>query len=725
MGLKAYREQKLQISKENLAAQLGIPTATLEAWEDDPDSMTGHDWKKVCSRLEVPREVIEYYQEKMALPSGLAIKDGWTTMTQLRVKSLEQLAAARKVMKTGDFGTRLDNLEVLVRQASRKPRMAFVGHSDVGKSTMINALLGQNILPREWGPETAIATFVKHVKDRPAFIREPVWIFKAEADANGEMFWDDSRLWDEAYCTQRCLYRGDYDVLKFATRRVGTVELNARPGAAVVFVDAPLLTGCDLIDLPGFGTERQRDTEIVKAMSGRMDLLVYLSQANGFLRETDIEYLKAMLGTLPAYKGQGNSPFGNLLVVASQARSIDHGSPEELKRLLDERCGDFIGTFPNLQSFERWAEAAACQFQTLGDVECALRKRFFTYAVESERGDLRKDFEQALGQSINVLDAAFLEDFKTTVAAQVKQMGEIAQKEVERNERARESYDEAYKEWKEIEEKEAARAQKALTAKARAQKHADEACKASVKAVYDRLAQRCSAEHIKNLLKEWDIERKQMKQFTSRYMTYLQQEVENSYSDIVKRYADEEGAVLRELRKDYVDISAEFGVICAEIPKDSSWIYRLGLLWSGLVGAGTLFSIFGGVASGVAGGVGGIMGAVSIGAVFAGPLLAVGLVLLGISVFNALTWRSRHAKQIAKKLEEERFSDKCVDKVREHWETLKKGITRGHELVEEEWQRHREAVRKSAEVPVNEAELNALQALHKCFKDWLGVFADK
>ena len=67
------------------------------------------------------------------------------------------------------------------------------------------------------------------------------------------------------------------------------------------------MLNCDIVDLPGFGTETDSDDEITLKAAQRTDVLIYLSQANGFMRIEDIEYLKQNVRNLPIWEKKGDN----------------------------------------------------------------------------------------------------------------------------------------------------------------------------------------------------------------------------------------------------------------------------------------------------------------------------------------------------------------------------------------------------------------------------------
>ena len=86
----------------------------------------------------------------------------------------------------------------------------------------------------------------------------------------------------------------------------------------MVFLDAPLLRACNLIDLPGHQHD-EKDARIAEAGVGHADILVYLSRAIGFVDGEDVAHLRAHLRRLPLLESDGVPPLSNFLLVASHA----------------------------------------------------------------------------------------------------------------------------------------------------------------------------------------------------------------------------------------------------------------------------------------------------------------------------------------------------------------------------------------------------------------------
>ncbi len=125
----------------------------------------------------------------------------------------------------------------IVKTSLQKPKIAFVGRSDVGKSTMINTLLGTAKMPVQWTPTTAIAVYVKHVNDRPSYMKEDVWIFKSDEN---NLIWDDKYLENEEYCTSLKIDSGSFEILKDYGTRSGKYFEDNQATSAGVFIDSSI-----------------------------------------------------------------------------------------------------------------------------------------------------------------------------------------------------------------------------------------------------------------------------------------------------------------------------------------------------------------------------------------------------------------------------------------------------------------------------------------------------
>lgn len=181
-------------------------------------------------------------------------------------------------------------------------------------------------MPTSWTPTTSIAVYIKHISDRPAFIKEYALVFNNHLGS--ENMWNERQLYDEQYCRSWKIAAGGVEILRsFGTRQGENYDKEA--GAAVIFLDAPVLKTCDIVDLPGFGTETESDDNITFAATQKSDVIIYLSQANGFMKIEDITYLKRNINELPVWENKSSnalSPLSNLFIVASHAHTVKHST---------------------------------------------------------------------------------------------------------------------------------------------------------------------------------------------------------------------------------------------------------------------------------------------------------------------------------------------------------------------------------------------------------------
>lgn len=320
MDLKAFRENKLKIKTQSeFATLIGVDQSSVSRWEKDPTSITYAFIQKIMDKTGCSFEELTDY--KRPFPDGLDVCDTWTPVqTQVNglveylTEAYQELGLPEQLRK--DY---VDGLLSGIKAKLRKPKVAIIGRSDTGKSTLINALLGTERLPTSWTPTTSIAVYVMDRAGKPPFIEEDVWVFRG--GTGSEPVWDVSRLQDEAYCREWKLAAGGVEMLNsFGTRQGENYEKKA--SAAVLFLDAPILKDCSIIDLPGFGTETENDDVITFTTAQAADVIIYLSQATGFMRIEDISFLKGNIFALPVMEKLGKnslSPLANLFVLASQA----------------------------------------------------------------------------------------------------------------------------------------------------------------------------------------------------------------------------------------------------------------------------------------------------------------------------------------------------------------------------------------------------------------------
>lgn len=411
MDFKSLRSDKLKLTQEEFANLYGI--SIQEVQELDKTGKPDMDLiVKIATKSGLDFNTILSYEKPRVKP--ISAKDTWEK-TNFTKKSLSgYLNSALEQMDIPDDMRKnyIDDLEIGIMSKFVKPTVAIVGRSDTGKSTLINSLIGAEKMPAKWTPTTSTAVYVKHIKDRPAFIHDEAWIFKREC--GNEKFWNSKRLYDEKYCEKWKVAGGDLSLLEtYSTRQGGGLKTEA--GSAVVFVDAPILLNCDIIDLPGYGTETASDDVITAKTAAHADVLIYLSLASGFLRIEDIEYLKNNVRTLPVLEKKGENglkPLANLFVVASHADSVDNGNEISLANILKSGCERYMSTLSDSYWKSR-AEESGYDYSP-----AVIQSRFFTYTTDIPAlcEKFRNNLEAVLETIPEIVDTECKESVRAYVA---------------------------------------------------------------------------------------------------------------------------------------------------------------------------------------------------------------------------------------------------------------------------------------------------------------------
>ncbi len=321
------------------------------------------------------------------------INDNWQKINAFRNNVFNSLKDCPDIIK--------EEVKILIKEVTRKSCIAFLGRPDAGKSTLLNLLLEQKEgwLPTGWSPETSAVCYMKHIMDRPKWIKDAtVIVFKDSGEGAFDIELLDEGDNGECRCREDILVSGGYELLSEYASHSGS-HSEDEIGAIIIYVDAPVLLNCDFVDLPGFNPEGisyknedpicedvydSRDSMLSITTGQSADAVVYMSIANSFCYGDDAQMAQTMATSLsPLENIDENSseikPFGNIFIVASQAMAVDRGSEEKLCNLLDkaaERVWDRIKDNPVIDMFEE-KSGYACS-------EKELRDRFYTSESTSD-----------------------------------------------------------------------------------------------------------------------------------------------------------------------------------------------------------------------------------------------------------------------------------------------------------------------------------------------------
>lgn len=234
-------------------------------------------------------------------------------------------------------------LELRDKLAEGRFNVAALGQFKRGKSCLINALLGENLLPTASVPLTSVAVTVSY----------------GESERVTVHFIDGS-----------CLDIVRKDIAAYATETGNPRNFKTAKEIRVAF-PAPLLKdGVSLLDTPGVGSVHRHNTDTAHAVLPRCDAALFLLSADQPLGQEELDYLHAI-------KAHARRIFFLL-------NKIDYLDPAELdeslaftRRILTEAMGGEVKLFPI-------SAKQALQGKTQGDPDLLERSRLPALAASLE-----------------------------------------------------------------------------------------------------------------------------------------------------------------------------------------------------------------------------------------------------------------------------------------------------------------------------------------------------
>ncbi|MCG8427306.1 MAG: dynamin family protein [Chromatiales bacterium] len=353
--LKQLRE-RAGLTQAQLAQRLNTNQVQISRYEVAPGNVPISMIQAYLAALglDLATELNRAAQTPAAVP--VAIHQPYSSIKERLSETLAFISSlAGRTTLLGDLHPSPQELARALQQAARKPRLLITGSFDAGKSHLANYLLGKHCLPTGYQPETRIPIYVRHIDDRPAFIQEEVWIMD-------EGFSPD--LWDHPEHAQaHKKLGGNFVTLNDWASHSG--RHNDIPlGTALAFVDAPLLEGCDLIDVPG-NLHTQEELQTAQAQLPISDIILYASSSKGFLNGADmvqLHYIHQQLRLKNPMADQNNTH--QLAIVATHAdpsiksRTLADILQRGAERLTTAWSGDHAlsQTQVNEQLFSFWEE---------------------------------------------------------------------------------------------------------------------------------------------------------------------------------------------------------------------------------------------------------------------------------------------------------------------------------------------------------------------------------
>ena len=591
--------------------------------------------------------------------------------------------------------------------AIRKPRISFAGQSDTGKSTLINALLGSEKMPAKWTPTTSIVVYIKHIDDKPSFIKENVWILGKKSDE----LWDDSRLNDEKYCKDFFIAGGDYSLLEQYGTHQKEKENAQRASAAVAFIDSPILKNCDILDLPGFAATAKDDAlHKFNTQKNTTDILLYLSRANGFLQDRDLNYLYECISSLrPVEKKDANDlkKLENLFIIASQAGTVEHGNVTELNKIMDKRCEALCNGYNLAASKNKSQSLLPFRTEQTGYDYCEedFRGRFFTYEKDTPR--LCKKFVSAITDISEKLPKAIYSDFCDVLKETVVNSSDSIQKRVAEWNDLLNNKGKYMALVREIKQREPARKIERAAEMDKMIAFIQELKTSSKQDIQSMYTKTMETEYLVSLMENRNVKNKKSDKmdFAAAIDKLVNSQVQSILAEKSKEYTASLDTYLKEYTASFTEYSVgkDINVQFDTLNSFAVGLASLGALGASAIWLATSFTAFSVSILGMLAGWGSVL---AVGGVIG---IAIGSIIAGvISIFKAFTWKQDFAKAIISAYEKGEYINKVFKEVEQYWDDTASSFMSGSEKVERDWQKHLEEYESIADeknIPALEAKI--------------------
>jgi transcriptional regulator with XRE-family HTH domain/GTPase SAR1 family protein len=723
--LRGFRENKLKMTQAQFAEIIGERQDTISRWEQNPDDISYGKLAKIAKTFGTTiDELVGYTKDN---PINFTVDNTWMT-PEFTKKSLLKYIREEGTAYQNSWGNRyndqIDRLDVAIKKSIVKPKVAVVGLSDVGKSSLINNLIGTEKLPTAWTPTTSIVVYIKHISDRPSFIENNVWIFRNKVGEETE--WNDKRLDDEDYCGSWKLAGGGFDLLKQYGTRQGDSFLTDEAGSAVVFVDSDILKVCDIIDLPGFGTgDRTSDDVMTAQIRNKADVLIYMSHAEQFLNGTAIEFLKSSLSILKPFedkKTNSLAPLCNLYILASQAHTVNNGNPQFLNDILDKGCERFIRVVPD----SVWADRETISGHTYNSA--AVRNRFFTYASDMER--LRTDFEQDLKKLLEELPKLIDNRAQLFISETVSGLDDEMDNKLLHFREMAKSKEEAACNYDSFMKNEPVRNAKNTEIRNRMNQKVQALASESKSDLSSEYARLFTVDNVADIIKERGF--KNNKQGRDEVCSYMSSLLQEKIQHIVKKHSENFSKDVDQYLNDFKsnissDSTQNFNLnfhfdVTRAFASGLAGLATFGALafWTSTLGnLGAYILVAKGVSLlsllGIS--VGGTAAAATAVASIGGPIV----LGIAIAVLAALTmfaifsggWRKSLAKKLIEALDKEDALGKCQNNLNQYWRDTKTAFNAAADNLESEWKNHLQQLKieiDSYDIDEIEKSISAIEA---------------
>jgi transcriptional regulator with XRE-family HTH domain len=738
------------LSQSDLARELDVSQAQISKYEQNPGAVTYNTIRQLERLLGIQFEDL-FKEDDLFVENddwqGLPIENPYSSLRK-RLSLLRQYAESSPI-SDADFTSFIDQnwddlptpdrLKNQVDRLRHKPNVVLSGKFDSGKSHFCNYLLGGKHLPVGYQPKTKVVTIVRHIDDKPDWQTEEVWLL-------GEGLWrnqeDDDFSFDLSVLDNRNrveehrLYAGTLELLpKHGIHRGNGGSMNAH--TAVVYLDAPVLEGCNLIDLPGYSSEpdnQNRDTVLALNAIGTADIMIYMSPYNTHLDGEDFIRLQQALRILPHPETiDGNEAFptyGNLFVVTTHANptSVDDSELKDLQNTAADRLyGQLRETV-----LENYKEETGRSISPEH-----LHERFFSFwSEDAGRCEKLRDALTALLQNQwprtqTLRLQQVVQSIKASSTAEVNRRIENFQSVLKDIDAAKERLAELQSLRPKHKEK--------VEKRRKSLRHKIEQQRQNSKIQFKRDAKRLlTNQSVEDLIRKHYSEKKEAQEYAP---ALLADRIEQLLEDGLKEFSNP-------LKQDFEAFLSLYDDAFAEVPNQHGNTVEIefdarGAFAGGLVGVGVLGALgiwAGAVGSNLGGYIlvakgvsllsslglysGGVSAAISAVAAIGGPItLAIGIAAAaGITAWRLMrkSWQERLAKKLIGLFEEQNVVAKYEEGIDKFWDATLDAFMKGADEVEQQFDNRINNLRALTSDKVNSKErieelLGKLKALRDFF----------